>query len=300
MFPFKKKKRERKPTPQWLMWLAIALILYAASGNYAKKNQPIATTDKQPAITQPEEPPALGSIIDPKKLVNVDALKGKIFPKKTTKLHVKDNSQGNGQYTVCGQNVTIKYHSFVEEKEIENSEKATFQIGSGQAMPALERGVLGMKINGTRTIYSPGDMAYGAEGFKRDDVPALADIRFEVEMLSASPELPEIGAYRVLGDGRGSGSVYSCGSQAKLQMSIWDMAGKKLYDSRNSSPVIFTIGKSEIFLGLEQGVLEMAPGMRRNLIVPPAFQKTLSGAKPEIDFPFPKDQIVLVDVEALQ
>lgn len=306
MFPFSRKRNKNNPTPTWLMWLVVAFIAYTMlTSNNRKSTAPVQIDKENSTISTTEpvrEEPSLGSIIDPKKLINIDSLKGKFLPQTIIKLSVKDTSQGDGEFAICGQKVTISYSSFTEEKkEVESEQKITFQIGEGKVMPALERGVVGMKKNGARTITSPGNMAYGVEKFTRNDVPALANINFEVKMLDISPKLPEIGAYRVLGDGYGQGKIYTCGSEAKVHVSIWDVEGKKLYNSRdnNGNPLTFTIGKSEVFLGLEQGMLEMSEGMHRNLIVPPSFQRTLQGKAPTINFPLPKNQTILVDIESV-
>lgn len=313
MFPFsRRKKRKQKPTPTWVMLLVIVFLAYTIFTN--DKNAPPTTghgggnvtESSTPATPESTEKPAIerlvNSVVETNKIINIDPLKGKFSPQSVIKLSVKDNSEGSGQFTVCGQKVKISYSSFTEDKkEIESTQTVTFRIGENKVMPALEEGVSGMKKNGTRTISSPGSSAYGAENFQRNDVPADANVNFEVKMLELSPETPEIGAYRILGDGNGPSKGYSCGSQVKLHVALWDIEGKKLYSSRdnNGSPVSFTIGKSEVFLGLEQGVLDMLPAMRRNLIVPPSFQKTLLGNSPVINFPLPKNQTVLVDVEAV-
>lgn len=308
MFPFKRRKHRNKNqrTPTWVIFLVLAFLGYTMITNNSKKNIPVTPVDRENGAVQPSETateqPSLGSVIDPKKLVDIDAFKGKFAPQSVMKLQVQNNSEGDGGFSVCGQKATIIYSSFTEEKkEIEKDKHLTFQIGVNEAMPALELGVIGMKKNATRTIFSPGNMAYGAEKFARNDVPALANINFEVKMLDLSPELPDPGAYRILGDGRGAIEGYICGSQVKLHLSLWDVEGKKLYNSKdnNGAPIVFTIGKSEVFLGLEQGVLDMSAGMRRNLIVPPSFQKTLQGNAPTTDFPLPKNQTVLVDVESV-
>lgn len=310
MFPFRRKKK-KKPTPAWVLWLVVAFLAYmaftnknaptpapATQNNAAKENSGEATTPPAEG-NKPSIAHALG--IEPNKILNVDALKGRFMPQPVIKLHVKDNTEGSGQIAICGQNVTISYSSSTEDKkEIEKDQTASFQIGDGKVMPALEVGVVGMKKNGERTVFSPPDMAYGAENFLRKEF-AAANVDFDVKLLAVSPELPETGAYRVLGDGRGQEEGYSCGSKTKLHIALWSVEGKRLYSSRdnNGSPISFTIGKSEVFLGLEQGVMNMMPGMRRNMIVPPAYQKTLLGNAPAIDFPLPKNQIVLVDVEAV-
>lgn len=312
MFPFRRKKKKRKPTPTWVLWLVVAFVAYTMLTN--NKNTPTtAPTTKdgtakensnEASISSAEaEKPSIAATlgIEPKKILNVDALKGRFMPQPVMKLHVKDNTEGSGRFAICGQNVKISYSASTEDKkEIEKDQTASFQIGDDKVLPALEVGVVGMKKGGERTVFSPPDKAYGAEKFMRNDF-AAANVNFEVKLLEVSPELPDSGAYRILGDGRGRDEGYSCGSKTKLHVALWDVAGKRLYSSRdnNGPPINFTIGKSEVFLGLEQGVINMMPGMRRNLIVPPAYQKTLLGNVPIINFPLPENQIVLVDVEAL-
>jgi FKBP-type peptidyl-prolyl cis-trans isomerase len=301
MFPFSRRKRHKRPTPVWMIILVIGFLIYSYVNNPSHKTAPPAQN-----VTPPVEADnkgtieSLKSMVDPEKILNMEGIKGRLVPKMSMNLTVKDNEPGNGKVAVCGQKAIIKYSAFTNDEQIGQEQETSFRIGSGEAMPALEKGVMGMKINGTRTIYSPGELAYGAEKFTRDDVPALAKIRFEVKMLDATPALPEIGAYRVLGDGMGQKNIYECGDTAKLNVTIWDLNGKKIYDSADDNgPVTFVIGRSQVFMGLEQGVLGMSHDMRRNLIVPPDFQKTLLGNKPSIDFPLPKDQIILVDVQSV-
>jgi FKBP-type peptidyl-prolyl cis-trans isomerase len=307
------QKREKKPTPAWISWLVIAFIIYAmVISKSSKQEVPAKPPAQAPAVSQNETvhnenaaEAEISSLIQPEKILNIsdiDILKDRLLPQKSLKLTVKDTLSGEGPFSMCGQNVTINYRAFtLDEKEIENVEGLTFKLGEGKVMPALEQGVMGMKKNGKRVITSPGSLAYGTEKFARSDVPGMANIRFEVEMRDISPPSPEVGIYRILGDSGTSSNTYGCGSVAKLNMSIWDIDGKKLYDSKdnNGAPINFTIGKSEVFFGLEQGALGMEAGTHRNLIVPPNFQKTLSGDAPLINFNLPKNHIVLVDIEAV-
>ncbi len=307
MFPFRKrKKKPKQQNSPWVLLLVVAFVAYSVISNDKKTPKPATPNDAantikvtdgdNTAATETPETSPVQSIKDDAK-----TLKGKFLPQSVTKLQIKDNIEGSGQFAICGQKVTISYSSTTEDKkDIESTHDVAFQIGENKVMPALEIGVIGMKKNGERTISAPPIMAYGADNFLRKDfVDANAD--FEVKMLEISPELPDSGIYRVLGDGKGSQEGYVCGSEVKLHVALWNVEGKKIYSSRdnNDSPISFTIGKSEVFLGLEQGVLDMLPGMRRNLIVPPNYQKTLLGNPPTINFPLPKNQIVLVDVEAV-
>lgn len=296
-----------------MVWLVLVLMAYAVVKNISQKI--FGTDNEQSSIARNEmelqagaKEISSGSIFDdPSKIINFSAIKNLLTPQKTIALHIKDKAIGSGQPVVCGQQVTVNYRSFaIDEKtmdtgkEIEQKEKMDFKIGENKVMPALERGIVGMQKSGERSIFSPGSLSYGVQNFSRDDTPATTDIRFDVKLLEISPALPDYTAFRVIGDAP-KRSVFSCGTKAKLHVSIWSIDGNKLYDTKekdnDSKPVVFTVGKSEVFFGLEQGVLGMYAGMRRNLIVPPTMQKTLHNNTPIVDFPFPKNQTVIVDIE---
>lgn len=299
MFHLLRKKRERKPTPPWMMWLAMAFLVFAFISSNAKK--PV----EKPKADAPEENKqfALGSLLKPEKIINTDIFKDKIFPQATIPLQSKNIEEGKGSPAICGQKVTIRYSSYTEDKkDVEKEKTTTFQIGEGKTIPALEKAVLGMKKSGKREVLSPSHLAYSASGFTRDDVPKLANIRFEMELLDLSPQLSDYDAYRIIGEIPRKAFIYTCGDQAKIKLSIWDIEGKKFYDTKdnnNDVPINFTIGNSEVFIGLEQGVLGMSKGDTRVLVVPPSLQKTINDNKSSIDFPFPKTQTVLVYLEAM-
>ncbi len=294
-----RKNNRKKPTPQWMMWLMVAVLLFAIMSNNGKKPE----NNAEQKTPEAEKEISLGSLLKPEKMINTEILKDRLFPKATISLQSKNTKEGSGSPVICGQKVTVKYSSFTEDKkEIEKEKTITFQIGEGTVIPAIEKTVLGMKKSGKRDVLSPGYMAYGADGFTRDDVPNLSNINFETELVDLSPQLSDYEAYRIIGEAPKGGFIYTCGAQAKVKLSIWNTEGKKLYDTKennNDSPVNFTIGKSEVFVGLEQGILGMGKGETRVLVVPPSLQKTINENKANIDFPFPKKQTVLVYLETI-
>lgn len=312
MINFFGKKKKKKPNSPWMIWMAVTFLLVSFFVNGGKRLFQEAPADlankgnsESEKNEKPKAEPTIGSLLEPSKILNIDVLKDRILPRQSIAFHVSDNAIGEGQFAICGQKVTINYQSFTVEdkKEIASEKKVVFKIGEGSVLPALERGVIGMRNGGKRAVFSSSDMAYGVEQFSRKDVPLLADVRFEVELLDLSPDLPDYTAYRMLGDVSGRGIVYSCGSPVKLHVAVWSVEGKKLFDTKdkdnNSAPLAFTIGKSEVFLGLEQGALGMGAGMRRSLVVPPTMQKTMYNNPSIVDFSFPKNQTVIVDIESL-
>ena len=271
MLNFFRKKRGKKPPSQtWMTWGAVALLIYAIISNNIGNKTNTASTDK---IT-PEN-----IIADTKKALKLDSLDNKFVPQTVKKLTVQDTLSGVGLGATCGQEATVNYRKLPDN----DFKKLTFTIGEGRGLAALEQGVVGMANGGKRLIYTPDNE------------------QFEVELTDISPTLPDFSAYRIFGDISEHGNIYKCGMLAKIHVIIWSVEGKKLFDSKenNGNPLTFTIGKSEVFLGIEQGVLGMAIPSLRSLIVPPAFQKNMNGNKPTIDFHLPRKQSVIVDVEAV-
>lgn len=293
------KKRTSEPTPPWLKWLVIVFILMGLAGSL-KKGSPDAPNKMQEAFHQ------MSTSLEPAKFSNFETYKNKVLPSNSG-LRMEEQKQGEGQPAVCGQEVSLAYSTWLDEHTSINDSASedkplTFRIGSGTVPKALELGVVGMKAGGERILNAPAELAYGAEKFARSDVPPKASVRFQVRLLSMHPTLPDPAAspYRILPVRSAYGPDITCGAAAKVKVTLWALDGKKLYPTQvEQGPITFTPGQSEVFLGLEQGVIGMTPGSTRTLIVPPAWQKTMNGNAPALDFPFPKDQTVLVDIEGV-
>lgn len=292
MFGLFKKKRAQKTsvTPvAWMRWVAIAFVGYAVVTSYTDKKNTPEKGDIESIEGTSEPISKVDELIgSAKKTIKLEGVDGKFLPQMVKKLTVQDTLSGKGAFAICGQKVTIDYHKTTAEKTEDDTQKTlSFTIGDGTAPTYIDQGVVGMSNGGKRAIYTP------------------ENEEFEVELNDISPELPDLSAYRILGDISEDGEIYKCGEPAKLNISIWNVAGKKLFDSKEQSkdfsgnPIAFTIGKSEVFFGLEQGALGMTIGSKRSLIVPPALQKTLNGNAPLIAFPLPKNQTIIVDIESI-
>jgi len=292
MFGLFKKKRAQKTsvTPvAWMRWVAIAFVGYAVVTSYTdKKNTPEKGDIASEETISESENKADVLLESAKKTLKLEGVDGRFLPQMVKKLTIQDTLSGKGAFAICGQKASINYHKTTAEKTDDAKQNSlTFTIGDGTAPSYIEQGVVGMSKGGKRAIYTP------------------ENEEFEVELADISPELPDLSAYRILGDVSEDGEIYKCGEPAKLNISIWNVAGKKLFDSKEQSkdfsgnPIAFTIGKSEVFFGLEQGALGMTIGSKRSLIIPPLLQKTLNGNAPLIAFPLPKNQTIIVDIESV-
>lgn len=279
--------------PGWLKWMLVIFVCYGLIlVNTSNEGR------KRIELTQEK--------ISKNEIVNIDGYKDKLFPEHAAGLRIKDEKEGSGQPAVCGQKVVIAYQSYLAQgNELPDSASADkplrFTIGDGHAMPVFDRGVIGMKAGGKRSIVAPPTMTYGMEDYKRSDVPEGATVRMEMELLSAEPALPELDTmpYRIAEVAVGNGNMLICGETTTIRLKIWDLTGKLLYSNAgDKEPITLTPGKSELMLGIEQGVIGMLEGGTRLLIIPPAFQKTMSGDAPKTDFPLPEAQVVMVEVEA--
>lgn len=279
------RKRKEQPAPPWMKWLLIVFVLYAVVSNMGKDKP-----GDKPA-------PLKSAMNDIESSINLSEYKGKIFPDSDVPLRIKELAAGSGNPAICGQDVKIAYASFfpdgkLAEKSASKDTPLAFRIGDGEAMPALEQGVIGMREGGSRSVIASPSMATGMDTSKSDLV------RLDIELLSLSPTLPnfESTPYRIAEVAAGARATVLCGQPVKAKVTVWSTEGKKLFAAKE--PLEFTPGKSETFLGLEQGVIGMRVGGMRTLVVPPTFQKTMHGNKPVVDIPLPKTQTVLVDVEA--
>lgn len=285
---FSRNRPPKTPTPNWVTWIIIGFVIFALISNNHK-----GAVHK--SIEQASQNLA------PEKLFHIEEYK-KLFAYGETP-RINDIAPGEGTPVICGQQVKIAYNAFLSDgtaigAKASKDEPLTFHAGTDEAIPALAQSVIGMKPGGKRSMVSPANMAYDSKGHAREDVPKGTSVRFEIELLGVTPKLPDIEAspFRITNVSSGNGPAVACNDTIKIHATLWGIDGKKLYTTRDKGPITFTPGKSEVAIGLEQGVIGMAAGGVRTLIIPPAFQKTMNGNAPTVQLPFPKNQTVLVDV----
>ena len=64
-----------------------------------------------------------------------------------------------------------------------------FELGAGSVMAGWEKGLMAMQVGGTRRLFVPYAMAYGASG-RPPSIPPRTDLVFDIELLAVAPPLP--------------------------------------------------------------------------------------------------------------
>ena len=107
--------------------------------------------------------------------------------KEATKLVIDDVKIGTGAEATTGKTVTVNYVGrLANGQEFDNSYKRgepfTFTLGKGQVIPGWDKGIVGMKVGGTRTLVVPPSLGYGDQA--AGPIPAHATLLFQIELLS--------------------------------------------------------------------------------------------------------------------
>jgi peptidylprolyl isomerase len=103
------------------------------------------------------------------------------------KTQIVDLREGTGAEAKAGDRVTVHYTgSLADGTKFDSSrdrgEPFSFTLGRGQVIPGWDRGLVGMKTGGQRTLSIPPDEGYGARG-AGGVIPPNATLNFDVEMI---------------------------------------------------------------------------------------------------------------------
>ena len=97
-----------------------------------------------------------------------------------------DVKVGTGAEAKDGSTVKVHYTGTLKSGEKFDSsvgrEPFEFAIGKGQVIKGWDKGVVGMKVGGKRTLVIPYDLAYGEAG-SPPKIPPKATLLFDIELL---------------------------------------------------------------------------------------------------------------------
>ena len=97
-----------------------------------------------------------------------------------------DTVVGTGDVAISGSRVTVNYVGhFVDGKVFDSSlarnEPFQFILGKGMVIEGWDKGIVGMKVGGKRTLTIPPELGYGANDY--GPIPGGSTLIFDVELL---------------------------------------------------------------------------------------------------------------------
>jgi FKBP-type peptidyl-prolyl cis-trans isomerase FkpA len=113
------------------------------------------------------------------------------------KLTVIDTKVGTGAEAKDGMDVLVHYTGWLYDENAKDKHGAKFDssrdhgapfnftLGAGRVIEGWDKGVMGMRVGGKRTLLIPAALGYGANG-AGDDIPPDASLVFDIELIDVS------------------------------------------------------------------------------------------------------------------
>jgi FKBP-type peptidyl-prolyl cis-trans isomerase len=126
------------------------------------------------------------STTTPSMATSSDSLGAGVPQQLPTTLTVTDEVVGTGPAAKAGDTVTVNYIGALPDGTIfdassKHGQAFTFPLGQGQVIPGWDKGLVGMKVGGKRTLIIPPDMAYGSRDL--GVIPPNSTLIFQVELV---------------------------------------------------------------------------------------------------------------------
>jgi peptidylprolyl isomerase len=190
----------------------------------------------------------------------------------TDKLYIDDTVTGRGEPVQDGDFVAVNYVAslYADGKKGPEFDRSpgkpmVFQVGRGGVIKGWDKGMLGMREGGKRTLVIAAELGYGAMSIPK--VPVGSTLTYEIELVSIPhTQIRDLAV--------GNGDEAGPGDYVKVDYTGWiyDVGTRtRQFDSSAESgePAVFSIGSGMVIKGWDQGVTGMRVGGRRELIIPP-------------------------------
>lgn len=101
-------------------------------------------------------------------------------------LVIKDTEVGKGREALGGDKVVVHYKGTLQDGTVFDTSVGRgpfeFVLGKRMVIAGWERGVVGMRVGGKRTLVVPPELGYGVRG-QPPKIPPKATLNFEIELL---------------------------------------------------------------------------------------------------------------------
>jgi FK506-binding nuclear protein len=102
-------------------------------------------------------------------------------------LKIKDTTLGGGPAPKAGAVVKILYEGLLAasgeafDSRTNKRSPLSFRLGLREVVPGMDKGLVGMKVGGSREIHVPSNMGYGSK--RTGPIPPDSDLVFKVELI---------------------------------------------------------------------------------------------------------------------
>jgi FKBP-type peptidyl-prolyl cis-trans isomerase len=112
-------------------------------------------------------------------------------------LKITDTKVGTGAVAEPGQTLKMHYTGWLYvngakgkkfDSSLDHGQPFETRIGAGRVIEGWDKGIIGMKVGGKRTLIIPPEMGYGARG-AGGAIPPNATLIFDVELLEVKGAL---------------------------------------------------------------------------------------------------------------
>lgn len=105
----------------------------------------------------------------------------------STELKITDHTLGTGKEAVKGALCIVQYEGFLADgskfdSSYDRGRPFQFVIGTGRVIKGWDKGVMGMREGGKRSLFVPSHLAYGERKIG-EMIPPHSDLSFTIELL---------------------------------------------------------------------------------------------------------------------
>ena len=216
--------------------------------------------------------------------------------------------KGNGKKAQIGDKVKVHYtgrltNDTVFDSSLKRGQPFEFKLGAGQVIKGWDEAFLILQVGDKATIKFGPELGYGERG--QGQIPANSTLIFDVELLEVieGPRPFDVkgkdtvttasGLKYIMVHPNKSGEPAAAGTKVTVNYTAFFTDGRSFDSSIDrNQPLKATVGKGQLFPGLEEGFALLRKGEKARLIIPAklAFGEKGNG-------PIPANTDLVFDVE---
>ncbi len=216
--------------------------------------------------------------------------------------------KGDGKKPQNGDKVVVHYtgkltNDTVFDSSVSRGQPFTFKLGASQVIKGWDEAFLLLQVGDKATIKFGPELGYGAQA--NGKIPANSTLIFDVELLDVIEGVRPYdvkgkdtiktasGVQCIIVQANKSGAPATAGTKIVANYSAYFLDGK-MFDSSidRGQPLKSTIGKNQLFPGLEEGIALLKMGEKARLIIPSKLAFGEKGAGP-----IPPNTDLVFDIE---